>query len=178
MLKKEHKEFADMYLQTDNQTEAYYVAYNYKPEQRDTATVNASKLMARQDIKDYIEAERAKALNKNNVSKDELIEKHLRVVRMFDNIMLLLEKDVLTKEEEEKLKRYQKFFRSSSYKEALEQIGKLQSMYANQIDIGGTVKVITIKYPDQPIVDDSDDDESDIADDLTISDESDIVDEN
>lgn len=80
MLTEKQKRFADYYIETGNGSEAYKRAYK-TCKKDDTARVNASKLLTKANVKEYIAQTMKEKDNKRIASQDEVLEYLTAIMR-------------------------------------------------------------------------------------------------
>ena len=98
-LNNNQKLFCQLYIKMgSNGTKAYMEVY--KPNSEDTARINASKLLTKTNIREYIEKEQEKIANRNNVTIDRVVQEYAKIAfvdarQLFDDKGLVKEiKDI------------------------------------------------------------------------------------
>lgn len=145
-LNTRQKAFVNAYIANGGDSvKSYRIAYDPSPEMPD-ATIRTLTNSAREGkrVSDFLSWKFNKDFTKKDITKDGLIGLHLKIVKMFDKVADLLEKDELTEKEQKKLFNYQMFLKTADYKGALKEISSLQGFDIQKIEVEDKRQIIRI----------------------------------
>ena len=127
-LSKKHKAVVDEYFRNDfKQSDAYMKVY---PNVSITiARSSAWRLMQRDEVKSYVDYRYKKYRKELDIDKQGLLDQLMKQVRLYDTMLELALRDVLTLEEEEKLDRINKMLKGSDINAARNMIAKIIGAY-------------------------------------------------
>jgi hypothetical protein len=128
---------------------AYIVAYPTSNEAY--ASANASHLLDVEKVQEYYMLLQTATLIKYKVTRQDLISMHMRIIKAYDKLLSLIEKDNKTEQDYLDISTYKGYIKASDYKDALEQIGRLQGDYVERHEINDKRQIITINTGSIPM---------------------------
>lgn len=124
---KEEK-FAQLVVELGNQSEAYRQAYDVSDLTADWIVVKASQLASKDNISIRIAELKEELAKANKMTKQRLIDYHLRIVEAWEELWKLGKKDNKTKEETQRFYLCKELVKGSDYRGSLEAIAKLTGL--------------------------------------------------
>ncbi len=135
-------EFIHYVIEGDSYTQAYMkthptCSYN-------TAGNSGSKYMKNPDVQNYYNLLQIEMLAKYDITANELVRYHLKIIRAYEKLLDLLEKPDKTQADRDNIRDYKGFLGGADYKAALEHIGRLKGLYIEKYDVNDTRQVIKL----------------------------------
>lgn len=124
-LNVKHKLFVEEYLRNGlNGTQAYLTIYKSVLKE-DTARAAASRLLAKGNVKAFLEEKQAKVLDKLEITREDILRRLNSRSQLMEEITLLASLDSLTEEQEKKLNRLNNLIRVSDANKSDEMIARM-----------------------------------------------------
>ena len=152
-MKDSHIRFCERFLTHGNGSLAYNEAL--QPASTKNLDVMAAQLMKREDVRNKIQELQAQARQQFKISCQYLIDKHLLVVKTYEKVLDLLNRDILTLDEQLLLDKL-KIVRAADYNRALQEISRLEGLYKDksEVDVNNNVRHIVVRVPTNNDVED------------------------
>lgn len=125
---KEQK-FAELCVELGNQTEAYRQAYDVTNNDAEWLRVKASQLASKDNISLTIENLRKELKQRHNITKDDIIAGHRKIIEAWEELWELGGKTKLTKDERDRFYLLRELVKGSDYRGAWAEITKLTGLY-------------------------------------------------
>ena len=134
-LRDKQKAFCDLVLDHIPPAQAYNQAYGLADHKSCVKSANAL-LKYNDNVINYITFEKDIQQKQELMTKGDLIYLHKRIIDTYASMLNLLSSDTpLSKEQKEKLRNYQNTIKTSDFRSALIEIGKLQGDYVEKIEV-------------------------------------------
>ena len=125
-LTPKQRNFAEIYIETGNASEAYRQAYNVKPTTNiNVITTKASMLLKKDNIAVTISELRDKEAKKFEIKREDVLKGYLEIIDAWKKLMQLSMKEHLTKEEKTKFYLLKDMVKGSDYRGAYDSIAKM-----------------------------------------------------
>jgi len=139
---KEEK-FAQLVVELGNQNEAYRQAYDVTTTNLNTISVKASQLCSKSNISIRIEQIKKELAEANKMTKQKIIDYHLKMVNAWEELWELGKKEGKTKEEAQRFYLLKEMVKGSDYRGSLDSVTKMLGL--NEPDkLEQTIKTIEI----------------------------------
>lgn len=123
-INEKHKLFVEEYLNNGlNGTQAYLAVYKNVTKE-ETARANASRLLAKANVKALLEEKQAKTIKKMEMTREGIIKKAIQITELYDEVARLAMIDDPTLEEELKYARLVNIIKASDSNTAINTILK------------------------------------------------------
>jgi phage terminase small subunit len=132
------------YLKTNDIPGSYAKAYRSKNE-NEARRQGFYLLNNTPEIIEFFAHQQAQLAQKYQMTLEQVVEKHMLIVKSFEELLSLTEAKTLTKEESLKLQNLSNIVKASDYRNALIEISKLKQQYVNVVDFTTSTKVINIQ---------------------------------
>jgi len=125
-LTPKQEKFAQLYVELGNASEAYRRSYNVKETTKDTTiNVKASELLSNGNVSVRVKELQENLKQKNQITKQDIINYHLKMVKAWESLQKLGEKETLTKDEKQKFYLLKEMVKGSDYRGSLDSVTKM-----------------------------------------------------
>lgn len=139
---KEEK-FAQLVVELGNQSEAYRQAYDVTTTNLNTISVKSSELASKSNISVRIEQLKQELREANKMTKQKVIDYHLRMVEAWEELFQLGKKANKTKEETQRFYLCKELVKGSDYRGSLDSVSKMLGLNEPE-KVEQTVRTIEI----------------------------------
>lgn len=145
-LTPKQRNFAEIYIETGNASEAYRQAYNVKPTTNiNVITTKASILLKKDNIAVTISKLRETEARKFEIKREDVLKGYLEIIDAWRKLMQLSMKDHLTKDEKQKFYLLKDMVKGSDYRGAYDSIAKMLGLNEpEKQQIDQTIKEIQV----------------------------------
>lgn len=129
-LTPKQEKFCQLYVELGNKSDAYRGAYNVK-----STTTNASvnskayELCEKVELRFRIDEIRKELAESNKVTRDDIVQGHKKIIKAWEDLWELGEKDELTPNEQKRFYLLKEMVKGSDYNKAYSEISKLTGAY-------------------------------------------------
>ncbi len=128
ILTPKEENFAQLVVELGNQSEAYRQSYNLTNPNADWVAVKASQMMSKSNIRLRVEEIKAELANKNKVTKQVIIDYHLKMIGAWEELWKLGQKKGKDKEETQRFYLLKEMVKGSDYRGSLDSITKMMGL--------------------------------------------------
>jgi len=127
-LTDKQEKFAQLVVELGNQSEAYRQSHNVTTTNFNTICVKSSQLASQSNISIRIEEIKKELADKNLMTKQRVIDYHLKMIEAWEEIWTLGQKKRKNKEEVQRFYLLKEMVKGSDYRGSLDSISKMMGL--------------------------------------------------
>lgn len=128
-LTPKQEKFCQLYVELGNASDAYRGSYDCSKTKDNVIWVKASELLHSGNVSVRVEEIRKDLAESNKVTRDDIVQGHKKIIKAWEDLWELGEKDELTPNEQKRFYLLKEMVKGSDYNKAYSEISKLTGAY-------------------------------------------------